>query len=388
MDEIVKSIKAFLYDRTVSPLFGAYVAAWFVWNHEIPIVLLDSKALLTEKFAFLDAHFANVTFQIGKYPIEVWGWLVQSVLWPASLTLIYIYVYPKLAKPVYKHSLEKQIELKKIKQQEEESRLLTVEESRYLIKEIEQLRLKADTDAEQYRARVNNLTETINDLESKLKEAQHDAPNSKEIKESFNQTQEDEFDSDDLYKLAKNKLGKLKEGEFGLSDLFDKQDWEKLGAHKRYLSEGYFAELVESGEFSGVFMSRKGPDNRIIYRKGLSTKLVNQSAIKEELERYLPVDHDSDELVNKVIQYCIANNISEEMIVILFELVLKDGSQHIDLLKSDLRTKLSKIELEHILKKMVDHQLINLNGVNVGLSIQGKEMAVTSGLTSLAKRAR
>lgn len=168
MQEIIKSIKAFLYDRTVSPLFGAFAVAWFVWNYRVVIVALDGDATLTEKLSFFDAYFADDhLFQLAGFTFHVWGGghLVHGFLMPMFFTWAYLYIYPKLAKPVFQHSLKKQIELKAIKQEAENSRLLTAEESRTLQKEIEQLRFRADEEASQYRTRISSLTQTINELE-------------------------------------------------------------------------------------------------------------------------------------------------------------------------------------------------------------------------------
>lgn len=379
MDEIFKSIKAFLYDRAASPLLGAYISAWSIWNYRVFVALFDGDSAYPEKMAFLDAYFGPISLQFNNQIIFFWGAPVHGLLCPAALTYLYLYGYPKLAKPVYEHSLAKQIELRKIKQREEEARLLSPEESRRLTKEIEQLRLKADADAEQYGARVSSLTETINELETKLHEAQQ-----KVSEEPLNETWKTDFDSEDLYELVESKLGKLKEGEFKLSELFDEHDWEKLGAHKRYLSELYFAELVDSGKYPDVFISRRGDSNQIMYQKR-PAKIADLSAIKKELERHLTSGADGNEIVDKVTQYCIANELSDAMIAILFELVLRDGSQHMDVISSKLRDKLSRIELEHMLKKLRERKLVDVNGVNVALSSAGKEMAVNSGLTSLAK---
>jgi len=43
MDDIFKSIKAFLYDRVASPLFGAFVTAWSIWNYRVISILLSDE---------------------------------------------------------------------------------------------------------------------------------------------------------------------------------------------------------------------------------------------------------------------------------------------------------------------------------------------------------
>lgn len=49
MGEIIKSMKAFLYGRSSSPLFGAFIVSWAVWNYRVIITLLSNEKL-ADKF--------------------------------------------------------------------------------------------------------------------------------------------------------------------------------------------------------------------------------------------------------------------------------------------------------------------------------------------------
>lgn len=82
------------------------------------------------------------------------------------LTLSYIYIYPLLAKPVYEHSLKKQKALREIKQQEENNRLLSVEESREIYRQLSSLQAENLKETEDHAKQILALTQTINDLES------------------------------------------------------------------------------------------------------------------------------------------------------------------------------------------------------------------------------
>ena len=47
------SFKAYLYDRTTSPLFGAFAASWIAWNYEI-ILTIFSGWEVDKKIEFIN----------------------------------------------------------------------------------------------------------------------------------------------------------------------------------------------------------------------------------------------------------------------------------------------------------------------------------------------
>jgi len=246
MDEVIKSIKAFLYDRTVSPLFGAYVTAWSVWNYRVITALLDSDASLSEKMGFIDAYFGVVAYQINGHSYFVWGEVIRGLLGPLLLTFFYIYIYPLLAKPVYEHSLAKQKALKTVKQNIENARLLTVEESRELMKEIEQIRYKSDEEAQKYRLRIANLTETISSLE----EAKNIIPIS-HVEEMLVKPSQSKLGLEELGNLIRNKVDSLPSKEFQFSDLFMLDDWEVLSDTNRQEYGKLFKKWLSAEIFLG-----------------------------------------------------------------------------------------------------------------------------------------
>lgn len=400
MDEAIKSIKAFLYDRTVSPLFGAYMLAWLIWNYRVFVVLLDSKELLTAKLENIDRYFGPLSYNIFGYSFQIWGQIVHGVLGPILLTVIYLYIYPWFAKPVYSHSLAKQKELKAIKQEIENARLLSVDESRVLIKEIEQLRLKADEDANRYRERISSLSATISELENKQKVL---LPNTDEPAKT-NLPPElslDEFLSIDEFKeLVKRKVSELQDVEFELNDLFDENEWQRLDSSDRQKYGKQFRAFVERGEIKGVSIGGKRAGNQLYYRKGSSTSLPEKTGLESELISRFPANSfidnafDSDDarihLLKKLSAYCDANNLSGHMFEILFLLVLSGGKGHVNPLKERLKDRLTTIEVDHLLRQLVNNGLIseNVYKTEVELTDKGKEMAVSSGLTLLDKSLR
>lgn len=168
MHDILESIKAYLYDRSSSPLFGAFVLSWSAWNYRVIASVLSSDPL-SAKFAVIDKVFGSIDFGIAGNHFWLSGRLVNGFLIPLIATLFYIYVYPRLAKPVFEYSLNRQKELREIKQVAENDRLLTVEESRELHKKLALLQVAFDKELEDSQREVANLRKVVAEYEASAK---------------------------------------------------------------------------------------------------------------------------------------------------------------------------------------------------------------------------
>lgn len=169
MDDILKSIKAFLYERSVSPLFGAFTLAWSICNYRVLLIALsDSK--FSEKLAALNTYFSSIEVTLLEISFNLSGGLVHGVIFPSIVAALYIFAYPWLAAPVYEYSLKKQKEIREIKQAAEGERLLSISESRELFKQLSKLQENYDSERESYDKHIRTLTETISELESNNKD--------------------------------------------------------------------------------------------------------------------------------------------------------------------------------------------------------------------------
>ena len=388
MDDIVKSIKAFLYDRTVSPLFGAYASAWCLWNYRIFVALLDDDASLSVKMDFIDSHFGAVTYHILGHSFYLWGQIVHGLFGPLLLTLFYLFVYPWLAKPVYAYSLKQQKELREAKQAAEELRLLSPEESRNLTKEIEQLRQKADADEQFYRKRIASLTETINALESN----KGTVPSSNQAVSEHSKAT---LSLDEVGNLVRSNIESMPNGEFQLSDLFKPDAWQKIDESIRKEYGKLFRKLVERGDFDDVSISRKGSANQLIYLKNSGSMFnelhefehfLSNKIHKEYFPKIKELDQQLLEQLNKIADYCVKNHISKEMLEIFMEVVLAGAEVPKDNVARLLSNTLSPIEIDVVIDKLkLSGLLTNDSFSKLKLSSKGKEMAVESGLTVLDK---
>lgn len=391
MDEAIKSIKAFLYDRTVSPLFGAFITSWVVCNYRMIIAVLDSDATLTEKMAFIDHHFDVVSYQLFDYSFHMSGQFFYGLIYPALLTVFYIFGYPKLAKPVYEYSLERQKELRNLKLQNDEARLLSPAESRKLIKEIEQIRQRADEETKEYSKKITSLTETINSLESTQKVSLESSKN-ESTEDERNQTEK--FDIGEFKKFVIQKVDALQNVEFELSDLFEKEAWDKLSVATRKNYGKLFKAFVDDKIVNDVEINRKGSGNQQIYRKNSNLSQSAAIEFKNILNywRFLPSnisENKREELLRKLTSYCLKNNISKEMLDVLVPLVAKDGTTSLSVLYNELKNERSSIETDHLITMLGNKKLVFVDAEDdVVFTDQGKEFAVESGLAEIARLSR
>lgn len=107
MDDIIKSVKAFLYERSSSPLLGAFIVSWCVWNYQ-SLIIVFSNSDFGKKIEALNEYFSIASLSI--YSFDIPSSLVNGLIFPSILTILYIFIYPFVAEPVYEHALKKQKE--------------------------------------------------------------------------------------------------------------------------------------------------------------------------------------------------------------------------------------------------------------------------------------
>ncbi|MCK9454439.1 hypothetical protein [Sulfurimonas sp.] len=166
MEEIIKSIKAFLYDRASSPLIGALIVSWSFWNYKMFFILFSDEKI-ENKFLLINTLFDK------NNPIEFLGlalpfslsMLLDGAVYPILLTIFYIYVYPFLAKPVYKYNLQEQLKLINLKKENEGKKLLNVEESNQIQLEFLNLQDKYEEETKKLRNKLSSLQALLNEQE-------------------------------------------------------------------------------------------------------------------------------------------------------------------------------------------------------------------------------
>ncbi len=103
-DEVTKSILSNIQDRAVSPLFGAFVISWSLWNYKFILAIL-AFIPLAEKISFIEQVL---------YP-ELCRSIVFLGAGPILTSLGFIFGYPYPARLVFRFWRQKQKELRDIR---------------------------------------------------------------------------------------------------------------------------------------------------------------------------------------------------------------------------------------------------------------------------------
>ncbi|NOH27870.1 hypothetical protein [Vibrio mediterranei] len=157
--ELWTSIKAYLYDRTSSPLLGAIVAGLLVWNFKI-VMLVFSSTSYAVKVWEID-HFYSQTFFIAEaLGRESWVWsnyVFCVYVMPLATAIFYIYVFPFFSHKVFEHSYDKQIKLNNKRKKMQATTILTEEEKDEILNEVEKAKLKSRKDVLDARNEIADL---------------------------------------------------------------------------------------------------------------------------------------------------------------------------------------------------------------------------------------
>jgi hypothetical protein len=271
VEDIIKSIKAYLYDRSVSPLFGAFILSWCVWNYKFLLVIFSTQEVAS-KFELIDALYKSISISFEYFSFDVSPRLVNGLILPVITTYGFLYYYPRLAKPVYEYSLKRQQELNSIKKQNSEERLLSVSESRELNKKLAMLESEYDQELKEASDRIKALTEAISNFEKR-------AP----IKDESSIV----FTDDKIDELILLALGAMDENAiFQISDLFLPSQWEALEANRRQKLGRSFKAKVKSGVYPDVALDEKYGTQQL-YRKISPGKLSPSSHMEKVLSAFV-----------------------------------------------------------------------------------------------------
>jgi len=159
IEELWKSIRANLYVRTSSPLSGAFIVAWLIWNYKAVFVLFSSMPIL-DKFSFIETiHFTDWTIAAG-----------QGFVYPLLSACAVILLYPIPARWVYQYTKIHQNKMKKIRQEIEDDAPMTLAESRELKQNLFRLKLEFLAEISKANDEISMKDSLINKLQSELGE--------------------------------------------------------------------------------------------------------------------------------------------------------------------------------------------------------------------------
>lgn len=156
MEDLIKSIKAHLYDKATSPLFGTFAVSWGIWNYKFVLVLFSSMSV-DKKIDYISTLL---------FP-HLHSYLLQGALYPLLTAVFFIFAYPFPAKFVYSFTRKQQKELREIKQKIEDETPLTIEESRKIRREIVNLELEFERELERKDSEIQKLKDIVDNYNNK-----------------------------------------------------------------------------------------------------------------------------------------------------------------------------------------------------------------------------
>lgn len=182
-EDLIKTVKAQLYDRLTSPLLGCFLLSWVIWNYKF-IFTLFSDMKIEDKFKFIDGSIYS-----GDYSHFIYGLLL-----PFVTTLFFIFIYPYPAKFAYAFFRKRQAELKEIQQRIDDETPLTRDEARKIRSDAVKMSIEFEQEIEKLREENLSLRSII----KKINENQGvDSTNISEAQSSRKVNREAEIIHDD-----------------------------------------------------------------------------------------------------------------------------------------------------------------------------------------------
>lgn len=167
--DVLTSIKAYLYDRTSSPLLGAFATSLALWNFKI-LMLFFSKTPYAVKVWEIDFFYSQPFFPSIDGLSWVTNYWMCLYLMPLATSLFYIYVFPWFSHRVFEFSYNKQIALNNKKKEMQGSELISMEEKEELLASIERLNVESRANALKLREEVSKLENQLDSVISEREE--------------------------------------------------------------------------------------------------------------------------------------------------------------------------------------------------------------------------
>ena len=224
-----------MYARTSSPLSGAFVVSWLVWNYKVIFILFSSMPVL-DKFSYVETmHFSDWKIALG-----------QGFVYPLLSAVAVILVYPFPARWIYQYSKINQNKMKKIRQEIEDEAPMTLAESQELKQNMFRLKFEYIAQITKANDEISVKDSLIATLQSELDDLTPRKPvdrMSMSELENVIQSREESEGSDDLSSDAIKVIGVLVDlgGKSGEGLLVTKIPFHKVQA------EYYIEDLTNKG---------------------------------------------------------------------------------------------------------------------------------------------
>lgn len=174
IDELQKSIRATLHERTTSPLSGAFLVSWFIWNYRF-ILALFSGLPLKDKLYFIENELYS-------------GWVHSGLflfVGPVVTTLIFLLLYPFPARWVYRFWRRRRKELLDIRREIEEETLLTQRESTAIRRRLIDIQSEYDREISRLSQENDDLKKALSEKNEALEQAEDRLIHLDKLEEQF-----------------------------------------------------------------------------------------------------------------------------------------------------------------------------------------------------------
>ncbi len=248
MEDLIKTMKAQLYDRASSPLVFSFICSWAVWNYRLIVIVL-SGGTAPEKFSqieLLPRAFGSQIF--FGYQLPAWSyWPLVGFIGPLLFTALYLVVLPYFEAKAFELSSQKIVKLKAIKLKAENDTPIGGDEMRALREVIRASEKKRDDGIEEQRKmRAGEVTSLREQLENSR-------ATSSTIENELNKRIEE----------TRKEIATLK---------LEKDEWESRSLTTNEEIASIFFLEEGAREMFNVVASEKKIDTRDINKKGGDTK--------------------------------------------------------------------------------------------------------------------
>ena len=169
------SIKAYLYERAVSPLLGSFIVSWCFWNYRF-FFLAASDFKYTEKMAEIDRFYQlkethNLFWLVDWTVSNFWA---LGVVFPFITSMLYLFAFTYPAEWVYRFSLNRQKIMGDLKKEKQENELLTLEQSKSIRNQLAETEKQFDEQIERKDRAIEARDRQIEELQELLNEQSKD----------------------------------------------------------------------------------------------------------------------------------------------------------------------------------------------------------------------
>lgn len=157
MGDFWKDFKFQISERLTNPLLGSFIASWFIWNWNLPLVLLFGNGY-SERLQVVQS-LIDVS---GAYYFQLWAY-------PLVSAGVFILVYPFVARLVYWYWESQQKKIKAMRQKIEDETPITQEEAtrlrRFNRDRLRELEIQIEEWQRRYQEVQKRLADRDNDCE-------------------------------------------------------------------------------------------------------------------------------------------------------------------------------------------------------------------------------